>query len=167
MRFTLDEWLMDLKDGQKETTACNEGTETKLNPGLMQFREEHQDILKGEATVMLVGEPRKRRRVCNLATECRQKRNESTQGNCGSRRKSSAACRKVSPHAKVAWHKRNIMKKISTLEKCGWRKEFTDARIRTNCCAKVAWHKERSHEGPLVEKGRRKKQTRNKFTSGT
>jgi hypothetical protein len=35
MRFTLHEWLMDLKDGRKGTTACNAATEPKLNPGLM------------------------------------------------------------------------------------------------------------------------------------
>jgi hypothetical protein len=40
----------------------------------MQSIEEHQDIPKGEAAVMPVGEPRKRRKVCNLAAELRQKR---------------------------------------------------------------------------------------------
>jgi hypothetical protein len=38
---------MDLKDGRKDTTACNGAIETKLNPGLMQSIEEHQDIPKG------------------------------------------------------------------------------------------------------------------------
>jgi hypothetical protein len=46
MRSTFDEWLMDLKDGRKETTACNKATETKLDPGLMQSIEEHQNIPK-------------------------------------------------------------------------------------------------------------------------
>jgi DNA anti-recombination protein RmuC len=36
MRSTLDERLMDLKDGRKEMIACKEVTETKLDPGLMQ-----------------------------------------------------------------------------------------------------------------------------------
>jgi hypothetical protein len=76
MRSTLDEWLMDLKDGRKETAACNEATEAKLDPGLMQSIQEHQKTPKGEATVMPVGEPRKR-----LA----------------------AACRKVYRRAKVEW----------------------------------------------------------------
>jgi hypothetical protein len=53
----------------KKTNACNEATETELNPGLMHSIEEHQNITKGEAAVMPVGEPRKRRRVCNLAAE--------------------------------------------------------------------------------------------------
>jgi hypothetical protein len=64
---------MDLKDGRKATTACNEATETKLDPALMQSIEEHRDIPKGEAAVMPGGEPRKRFRVRNLAAERRQK----------------------------------------------------------------------------------------------
>jgi hypothetical protein len=44
----------------------------------MQSIEEHQDISKGDAAVMLVGEPRKRSRVCNLAVERRQKKKERT-----------------------------------------------------------------------------------------
>jgi hypothetical protein len=52
MRSTLDEWLMDLKDGRKETAACNVATETKINPELMQSIEEHQDSPKGEVAVM-------------------------------------------------------------------------------------------------------------------
>jgi hypothetical protein len=105
MRYILDEWLMDLKEGRKQTAACNAATETKLNPGMMQSIEEHQDIPKGETAVMPVGEPRKRRRVCSLASECRQKRKERTRGHRVSRRKSAAACRKVSLRAKVAWRK--------------------------------------------------------------
>jgi hypothetical protein len=85
MRSTLDEWLMDLKDGRKETTACSEATETKLDPGSMQSIEEHQDIPKGEAAVMPVGEPRKRRRGCNLAAERRQRRKERIQEEVGCR----------------------------------------------------------------------------------
>jgi hypothetical protein len=74
----------------------------------MQSTEEHQEIPKGEAAVMPVGEPRKRRRIRNLAAERRQKRKERTRENRGYRRKSAVACRKVSRRAKVAWHKRNI-----------------------------------------------------------
>jgi hypothetical protein len=101
MSSTLDKWLMDLKDGRKETTTCKETTETKLNPGLMQSIEEHQDIPKGEVAVMPVRESGKRHRVCNLDAERHQKRKERTQGNRGSRRKLAATCRKVSRHAKL------------------------------------------------------------------
>jgi hypothetical protein len=64
-----------------EMTTCQEATETEPNPGMMQSIEEHQEIPKEDAVVMLVGEPRKWDRVCNLAD----------------------ACRKVFCHAKVAW----------------------------------------------------------------
>jgi hypothetical protein len=119
MRSTLDEWLMDLKDGRKETTACNVVTETEPDPRMMHSVEEHQDIRKEEAVVVPVGEPRKWRRVSNLAAERHQKRKERAKGNRGSRRKSAAACRKVSRRAKVAWRKRNLFRKIRILEKCG------------------------------------------------
>jgi hypothetical protein len=131
MKPILDAWLMDVKDGRKETTACQEATETEPNPGMLQSIEGHQEIPKGEAAGMPVVGPRKRRRVRNLAAERRQKRKERTRGYSGSRRKLAAACRKVSRRAKVAWRKRNIIRKIRTLEKCGRRKEFAAAGIRT------------------------------------
>jgi hypothetical protein len=56
----------------------DEATETKLDPGLVQFIEERQEIPKGEAAVTPVGEPRKRSRVYNLAEERRQERKERT-----------------------------------------------------------------------------------------
>jgi hypothetical protein len=71
MRSTLDEWLMDLKDGREETTTCQEVTETEPDSRMMQSIEEHQEIPKEESAVMPVGEPRKRRRVCSLAAERR------------------------------------------------------------------------------------------------
>jgi hypothetical protein len=89
-----------------ETTACNGATKTKSNPGMMQSTEEHHEIPKGEAAVMPVGGPRKRRRVCNLAAERLQKMKDRTQGYCGSRRELAAACGKVSRCAKVARHKK-------------------------------------------------------------
>jgi hypothetical protein len=52
----------------------------------MQSEEVHQEIPKGQATVMPVGRPRKRCRVCNLAVERRQKKKERTQGYLGTRR---------------------------------------------------------------------------------
>jgi hypothetical protein len=143
-----------------ETTTSREATETKPNPGMMQSIEEHQEGPKGEAA-------RKQRRVRNLAAKRLRKRKERTRGNSGSRRKSAAAFRKVSRHAKMAWRKRNRIRNIRTLKKCGRRKEFSAGGIRTTRCAKVARHKEQSHEGPSAQKGRRKEQTRNKFTIGT
>jgi hypothetical protein len=76
-----------------ETTACNAATETGPDPGMMQSIEEHQKGPKGEAAVMPVGEPRKRRSVRNLAAERRQKMKERTRVKTGSRRKSAAPAR--------------------------------------------------------------------------
>jgi hypothetical protein len=115
---------------------------------MMQSVAEHQENPKGETAVTPVGELRKWRRVQNLAAERRQKRKERTRGNRGSRRKLAAARRTVSRHATVAWRKRNIFRKIGTLEMCGQ-------------------HKGCSHEGPSLEQGRWKNKTRNKFATGT
>jgi hypothetical protein len=116
-----------------KTEADTEKTEP--DPGMMQSTEEHQEIPKGEAAVMQVGEPRKLRRVRSLAAERRQKRKERTRGNRGSRRKSAAACRKVSRCARVAWHRKSVVRKIGTQENCGPRKEFAAAGIRATRCA--------------------------------
>jgi hypothetical protein len=94
-----------------ETTAGSGATETEPHPGMMKSIEEHQEIPKKEAAVMPVGAPRKRRRVCNLAAERRQKMKTRTRRNSGSRRKLDAACRKVSRRTKVAWRKRNLIRK--------------------------------------------------------
>jgi hypothetical protein len=149
-----------------ETSTCREATETEPHPGMMQSIEEHQETPKENAVVMPVGEPRKRRRIWHLASKRRQKRKEGTRGNCKSKRKSAAACRKVSSSAKMAWRKSNLFRKIRILEKCGRRKEFAAARIRTTRCAKVARRKRRSYEGPSVEQGRRKNKTEEGCSEG-
>jgi hypothetical protein len=129
-----------------ETISCNKATETEPDPGMMPSVAGHQENPKGEAAVMTVEDARKRRRVQNPAAEHRQKRKERIQGNHGSRRKLAATCRKVSCHAKVAWQKRKLFRKIETLEKCGWRMESATARTRTTHCAKVAWRREHDHK---------------------
>jgi hypothetical protein len=144
-----------------KTEANTEKTDP--DPGMMQSTKEHQEIPKGEAAVMQVGEPRKLRRVRSLAAERRQKRKERSRGNRGSTRKSAAACRKVSRCARVAWHRKRVVRKIGTQENCGPHKEFAAAGIRATRCAKVVRRKGRSHEGPSVQRGRRKTQTRIKF----
>jgi hypothetical protein len=97
-----------------ETTSCNRVTETEPDPGIMQSKEEHQEIPKEDAAGMPVGEPRKRCRVCNLAAEHRQKRKERTRGNRGSRKELAVTHRKVLRRAKAAWCKRNIARKECT-----------------------------------------------------
>jgi hypothetical protein len=123
LKRMMKEMLRTNQDGLKEMTACNEVTETEPKPGMIQSKEEHQEIPKGEAAVIPVGGPRKRHRVQNLAAERCQKRKERTQGNSGSRRKSAAASKKVSRLAKVAWQKRNLFRRTRTQEKCGsWKR---------------------------------------------
>jgi hypothetical protein len=95
-----------------ERTTCNEATETESDPEMIQSIEELQDIPKEDAAGTPIGGPRKWCRVYNLAVERRQKMKERTQGYRGSTRKLAGACRKVSPHAKVAWQKRNLIRKI-------------------------------------------------------
>jgi hypothetical protein len=160
---------MAMVDAYHERMACLGKTEadtekTEPDPGMMQSTEVHQEIPKGEAAVMPVGEPRKRRRVRSLAAERRQKQEERTRGNRGSRRKTAAACWKVSRCARVAWHRKSVVRKIGTQENCGPCKEFATAGIRATRCAKVALRKGRSHEGPSVQRERRMTQTRIKFS---
>jgi hypothetical protein len=78
-----------------------ETTDFKATPEEMESVTEQQEIPKEDAVVMPVREPRKRRRVCNLAAERRQKTKERTRGNSGSRRKSAATCRRLPCRAKV------------------------------------------------------------------
>jgi hypothetical protein len=136
------EALLCVQSEFDETTTSREATETEPDPGMMQSKEEHQKIPKGEAAVMPVGGPRKRRRVQNLVAERRQKRKERTRGNRRSRRKSAAACRKVSRHAKVAWRKRNLFR-TGTQENCGSRKRVTVTDRKLIRYTGVVWLKEK------------------------
>jgi hypothetical protein len=132
-RKAYHEEMMAMVDAHHERMmACLGKTEadtekTEPDPGMMQSTEEHQEMTKGEAAVMPVGESRKRHRVRSLAAERRQKRKERTRGNRGSRRKSAVACRKASRCVRVTWHRKSVVRKIGTQENCGPRKEFAAA----------------------------------------
>jgi hypothetical protein len=106
---------------------------------MMQFIEVHLEIHKEDAAVMPVGEPRKRRKVHNLAAERRQKRKERSRGNKGPRRKSAVVCRKVCRRAKVAWRKRNLFRNVQTQRNCGPRKRLTVTGRKTTRRATVVW----------------------------
>jgi hypothetical protein len=77
LRHEMKAVIQPIRSNVDEKIAYSEATETKPDPRLMQSTEEHQKIPKGEVAVIPVGEPRKRRRVCN-------KRKVRTRGNCGS-----------------------------------------------------------------------------------
>jgi hypothetical protein len=106
---------------------------------MMQFVEEHQEVSKEDTMVMLVGDPRKWRRIQNLAAESRQKRKDRTRGINGSRRKSAVAHRKMTHRAGVAWCKRVIIRKNWTHKNFGLFKGFTATRMRMTHSAKLAW----------------------------
>jgi hypothetical protein len=129
---------------------------------MMQSIKEHQEIPKREASVLPVEEPRKWRRVCNLAVERRQKSKERTRGNRGSRRKSAAACRKVSRRAKVAWLKRKLFRNGQTQGKCGPRKELGTGKRLTNR-AEVARRKIHGLQRQVKDNGAPRTSTRRTF----
>jgi hypothetical protein len=133
----------NIKDDRNEMTAYNEATEEieKINPGMMQSVEEHQDVLNEDVAVMPVGEPKKRRRGRKLTSVRCGGPKKLNRGNCGSWKKLAAACRKVSCHATVAWRKRKVFRKSETRGYCGSRKGMTVADRRTSRHATVAWRK--------------------------
>jgi ferredoxin-NADP reductase len=76
-------------------------TEIDPEPRMMPSTEEHHEIRNRETTVTPVRGLKKRRRVRNLATEHRQKKQERTWETCGSR-KFATACRGIARCAGVA-----------------------------------------------------------------
>jgi hypothetical protein len=131
----MDAWLTDTNDNRQETMACQEKTEARLeeeeptsadmktsqestdadiektepDSGMMQSVVEHQEVPREDATVMPVGEPRKRRRDRNLDARRRRKQQERAQIKDGCRKNLFAARR-----AAVAWRKTNVFRKILT-----------------------------------------------------
>jgi hypothetical protein len=79
----------------QETTEIHPDTE-------MQSVDENQEVPSENAVVKSVKERKKLRRGRNSTAERRGEPKELTRGNCESRRKLAAACRKVSRHATVA-----------------------------------------------------------------
>jgi hypothetical protein len=154
------EEMMAMVDAYHERMmACLRKTEadtekTEPDPGMMQSVEEHQEIPKEEAALMPVGGLRKRRRDRNLATGCHQKPKGRIQASCESRSRLTVAGKKMTRRAAVAWHKRNVFRKIGTQGICGLRKRLTAAGINMTCHARVAWHREnfvrKTAQGPRM-----------------
>jgi hypothetical protein len=119
MRSIVDDWVTDMKDGQKEMMACQETTEACLECKKptsvdMEPEVEHQEVPKEDAVVKLVEGWRKRRRDRNLATERRWKLKERTWGYCGSQKRVTAAGRRMTRCAAVAQLRRNVISKDRT-----------------------------------------------------
>jgi hypothetical protein len=81
---------------------------------------------------------KKRQRGQHIAAGRRVKPTKLTRGDCESRRKLVATCRKVSLRAAVAWHRRNIFRDIWTQGNCGPWQELGAAGIRVTLRAKLA-----------------------------
>jgi hypothetical protein len=132
----------DIKVEQNETTACNEEAEKiEENPEIMKSAEEHQDVSSEDVVVGPVKGLKKRRRGRKSTAGRRGEPEKLNRGNCGSRKKLAAACRKVSRHATVAWRKRKLFRKSETRGFCGSREGVTVVDGRTSGHATVAWLK--------------------------
>jgi hypothetical protein len=104
--------------------ACQETTEA--NPEMMEPNPDmeckettpedveavHREVPMEDAVVKLVRGRKKRHRGRHISAGRRRKPKELTRGDCGSRGKLAAACRKVSCHAAVAWRKRKLSRNI-------------------------------------------------------
>jgi hypothetical protein len=132
----------NIKDDKNETTTCNEAKEKiEKNPEMMQSTEEYQDVRSKDVAVMPAKGLKKRRKGRKLIAERRGEPKKLNRGHCGSRKKLAAACRKMSRHAAVVWHKRNLIRRSETRGYCGSRKGVTVADRRTCPHATVAWKK--------------------------
>jgi hypothetical protein len=177
MQSIVNAWIANMRVDRKETVSCQVTTEPcldskELNPEDRKSEVEHRDVPKEDAIVISVKGRKKRQRDGHQAAGRRVEPKELTRGDCGSQRKLAAACRKVSRRVAVARSRRNIFGKLRAQGNCGPRKELAAAGREVTRCAEVARRKGRglqgrSHEGPSVEQGRRKNQTRNKFARGT
>jgi hypothetical protein len=113
--------MATLNARHEETVTCQVMTETcqekkKPNPDDVETGAERREVPKKHAVVRSSGIMKKRQRGRNLAAGRRIKPEDLNQGDCGSRGKLAAACRKVCRHAAVAWHRRNIFRDIRTKE---------------------------------------------------
>jgi hypothetical protein len=124
-------------DGKlEELTETIEKTQAEPREEMMQPVGEHQEVPREDAVVKPVRRRKKRHRGRKQAAGRRVEPKELTRGNCGSRKKLAAVCRKASRRATVAWRKRNVFRKSWTHENCGLRKEVTAFRKKVTRCAR-------------------------------
>jgi hypothetical protein len=100
-----------------------EAMDLKANLEEIESESEHWDVLQEVAAVKSLGTTTKRHRDRHVAAgQCGEPK-ELTPGDCGSRSKLAAACKKVSRCAGVAWRKRIIVRKDLTRNQveCGAR----------------------------------------------
>jgi hypothetical protein len=94
---------------------------------------EQGEVPVEDAVVKPVKGRKKRHSGKKQAAERCEEPKELIRGICGSRMKLAAACRKMFHHATVAWHKRNIFRKIMTHGNGGQRKVTATGMKITRC----------------------------------
>jgi hypothetical protein len=103
-------------------TATQVKTDVKLKKltepreEMMQSAEEQQQVSREDAVAIPVRGRKRRDRRRKQAAGRRGEPKELNRGDCGSRKKLTAACRKAFRRATVAWRKRNVFRKSWT---CG------------------------------------------------
>jgi hypothetical protein len=128
----------------REMTVCHEATEVdigKIEPdsGMMQSVAVHQGVPREDATVMPVGEPRKRRRDRKLDARRRRKQQERTQKKDGCRKDLVAAHRGTTHRAQVERGRTLLTKE--TRGYCGSQKRVVVDYRKIPRHATVAWRK--------------------------
>jgi hypothetical protein len=127
----------------------------------MESKVENRETSEEVATVMPVGEPRKRRRDRNLDARRRKKQQERTQKKDGCLKYLVTAHKKTTHRAQVA-RRRTLLTK-ETRGYCGFQKRVTIADRRTTRRAKVTWRKK-----IVIERNRiRRRQPKNERSKGT
>jgi hypothetical protein len=112
------------------------------DPEGMKSEVEHWEAPKEDAVGKLVKGRKKQHRGWKHAAEQHGEPMEVTQGDCGSQRKLTAACRKVSRHARVALCKRDVFRKILTWGNLASRIKLAATGMRMTRCTAMAWRRE-------------------------
>jgi hypothetical protein len=167
MKSNLNAW-------REETVACQETAEARLeckkpnpeetesNPVKVKSVAVHEEFRTEDAAAKPSGTMKKRHRGRHLAVGRLGKQKDLPRGDCGTRRKLAATCRKMPRCAAVAWRKGNVFRKIRTQGNCRPRNELAPAGIRMTHIAKVARRKEHGLQrqgkddvAPRTPKGRK------------
>jgi hypothetical protein len=87
-------------------------------------REDLKEMMEQMIAKMDANQAEMRSIICTLGTELKETIQREMRGamHSESKRKLTAACRKVSRRAKVAWRQRKLVRKFATQENCGPRK---------------------------------------------
>jgi hypothetical protein len=114
---------------------CEEQGPKGMEPG------EERQLVPAEEVAVKSSRTKKRPRGQRVTAGRRVKPTKLPRGDCESRRKLVAACRKVSRCATVAWWRRNIFRDIRTQRNCGPRRKLGAAGEMVTLHARLARRK--------------------------